>query len=58
MNHYVCFISGIICMIIILKMLIPQPIIKNVYPTLSNYKDITYVDDLGRTYKYELIKVK
>lgn len=57
MNHYVCFISGIICMIIILKLFIPQPIIKSVYPTLENYKDITYIDDLGKSYKYDLFQL-
>jgi hypothetical protein len=44
-------------MIIILKLFIPQPIIKSVYPTLENYKDITYIDDLGKSYKYDLFQL-
>lgn len=55
MKHYVYFLIGLILSIIIIKIIIPKPIIVKIFPTLANYDDIEYVDEEGKIYKYELI---
>lgn len=57
MEHYVYFLLGFIFMIIFLKFIIPHPVTQKLSPTLDNYKDITYIDENGTLYQYDLIGV-
>ena len=42
-------------MMAIIKMLLPAPKVVKLHPTLDNYKDVVYVDEVGKIYKYDLI---
>lgn len=57
MYDYICFISGIIISILVIKLLLPTPKQVKLYPNINNYKYITYVDEKGVLYKYELTKI-
>lgn len=57
MINYIYLVSGIIISIILIKLLLPIPKQIKIYPDLDNYKYITYVDEKGTLYKYELTKV-
>lgn len=55
MKSIIYFAFGLSFIIIIIKVLFKNPVTIKVYPTLSNYKDIIYVDESGKLYKYDLI---
>ena len=55
MEQYIYFLFGILCMMAIIKMLLPAPKVVKLHPTLDNYKDVVYVDEVGKIYKYDLI---
>jgi hypothetical protein len=57
MLNYFSFVSGVIICIIAIKILLPNPKHIKIYPNVNNYKNITYVDENGILYKYELTKV-
>lgn len=55
MEQYLYFLLGIIFMMIFIKMIMPVPRKELLLPNLMNYKDITYIDDEGKLYQYELM---
>lgn len=56
MNYnWIYFLSGIIISIIIIKILLPKPKEIKMLPTIQNCDDITYVDEEGKYYKYDLM---
>lgn len=57
MDSYIWLILGIITMIIFIKIILPSPKVEKIYPTLENYNNITYIDENGLLYKYDLVKV-
>ena len=58
MKHYVYFLIGILLAFVIIKIILPNPITFKLNPTLKNYNDVTYIDEEGKLYKYELYTVK
>lgn len=57
MEQYIYFLFGFIFMIIMIKIIIPEPFTFRVLPNLKNYDDITYIDEEGKLYKYELLSL-
>lgn len=57
MSSVICFIIGLIISIIVIKFIFPKPKTIKILPTYDNYNDITYVDESGKLYKYDLIKM-
>jgi hypothetical protein len=41
----------------VIKIIFPKPKTIKILPTHDNYKDITYIDESGKLYKYDLIKM-
>ncbi|VVU95229.1 hypothetical protein CPAV1605_954 [seawater metagenome] len=55
-NIYYFFVS--LCIgIFLVYITAPKPRVVVKYPNLSNYKELTYVDDSGVCYKYEPVEV-
>lgn len=54
MEQFIYFIIGMIMVILIIKIVVPKPLIMKLNPNLSNYRDITYIDEHGKLYRYEL----
>lgn len=58
MEQYLYFLVGMICMLFFIKLILPHPKKQYLIPNIKNYNDITYIDEEGKIYKYELIEVK
>lgn len=52
MHRYCYFVLGVILIVGVIKLLLPKPKIVNIYPNLKNYDGITYIDAVGKRYKY------
>lgn len=57
MNTMIYFVIGTLFSMTTVKILFRNPKIVKVYPTLENYNDIEYIDESGKIYKYDLIKL-
>jgi hypothetical protein len=57
MHILIYFLIGLVISIVLIKIIFPQPKIVKIHPTFDNYKDIVYVDENGKLYKYDLIKI-
>lgn len=57
MNEFIYFLIGFVLIITFIKIILPNPMMIMLRPTIENYKDVTYVDDNGKLYKYELTKI-
>ena len=57
MEQYLFFLFGLVLVMILIKVIIPIPIKKYLLPNINNYKDIVYIDDEGKLYQYELVKL-
>lgn len=55
MEQYIYFLFGFIFMVIMIKIILPEPITFKLLPNLKNYNDITYIDEEGKLYQYELL---
>jgi hypothetical protein len=58
MGQYIYFLIGMVIMFIIIKVIFPKPVTIKLHPNLKNYDDITYIDEEGKLYKYELYTIK
>lgn len=58
MHQIIYFIIGLLIAIVLIKIIFPTPTVIQVTPTLDNYDDITYIDDEGKLYKYEMSQIQ
>lgn len=57
MKPYIYLVFGMAFIMLIIKIIIPKPIMIKLLPNLSNYNDITYIDEEGKIYKYDLYAI-
>jgi hypothetical protein len=56
MYPIIFFIIGLITSMIIIRILFPKKKQLHVLPSPTNYKDITYLDDDGVLYQYDIVE--
>jgi len=55
--YIVYFLIGFFISIFVIKLIFPKPKTIKISPTYDNYNDIVYVDEGGKLYKYDLVKI-
>lgn len=57
MMQLLYFLFGMFIIYTLIRYAFPKPLTIKIKPTIDNYNDITYVDETGKIYKYELVEM-